>query len=227
MNEFYYDVNQRKRLAHQAVHRKRGSKSTKCPMSTDHMTQQQWEARCGEVVTCQLGQPMTWEEFRKLPAHIQKEYLLDMIQRYSATASDLARMFGVTPGTVTKYCKDSGNGISFQPGKRMPKAKRLEFAKMLSAQYSGSDLLPVAAPQEQQSQLESQLKPQPVTCVGDEETVEKPVQPPSDMAMTDFSLCFEGRFSPDAVANSLRAMLRPGVQVKIEIKCAVSPLPSA
>lgn len=51
MNDFDYEVMQRKRLARQAFHRKSGSKSKKCPMSTDHMTRKQWLERCGESVT--------------------------------------------------------------------------------------------------------------------------------------------------------------------------------
>lgn len=38
MNDFEFDCLQKKRLAQQAKYRKRGSKSKKCPMSTDHMT---------------------------------------------------------------------------------------------------------------------------------------------------------------------------------------------
>ena len=35
MNDFEFDCLQKKRLAQQAKYRKRGSKSKKCPMSTD------------------------------------------------------------------------------------------------------------------------------------------------------------------------------------------------
>ena len=84
MNDFDYEVMQRKRLARQAFHRKSGSKSKKCPMSTDHMTRKQWLERCGESVTYQLGKPMPWEEFKKMPVQIQKEYLLDRIRSRKA-----------------------------------------------------------------------------------------------------------------------------------------------
>lgn len=42
MNDFDYEVLQKKRLARQAFHKKGESKSRKCPMSTDRMTRKQW-----------------------------------------------------------------------------------------------------------------------------------------------------------------------------------------
>lgn len=48
MNDFEFDCLQKKRLAQQAKYRKRGSKSKKCPMSTDHMTKKQWIEKDGE-----------------------------------------------------------------------------------------------------------------------------------------------------------------------------------
>ena len=90
MNDFDYDVMIKKRVANSARNRKRGSKSKKCPMSTDHMTRKQWLERCGETVTYNLSKPMEWQDFCNLPIHIQKEYLLNLIKLYSTTASDLA-----------------------------------------------------------------------------------------------------------------------------------------
>ncbi len=133
MNDFDHEVMQRKRLARQAFHKKCGSKSKKCPMSTDHMTRKQWLERCGETVTYQLGQPMPWDDFKKMPAAIQQEYLLDIIQKYSTTASDLARLFGIGASTVTKHCGAQEIGIKFSPGKKMPKDKREAFERLFLA----------------------------------------------------------------------------------------------
>ena len=71
MNDFDYEVLQKKRLARQAFHKKGGSKSRKCPMSTDRMTRKQWIERCGEVVTYELGKPMGWEAFKQMPVALQ------------------------------------------------------------------------------------------------------------------------------------------------------------
>lgn len=203
VNDFEYEVMQRKRLAHQASHRKRGSKSKKCPMSTDYMTKKQWIERCGDVMTYQLGKPMSWNDFKKMPVHIQKEYLLDMIKRYSATASDLARMFGITATTITKHCGSSDIGISFTPGKRMPKEKRTEFEKLLSGNSEEVE--------------EPKQQTQPPICDIDMSKSTTSY----GMSMTEFSLCFEGVICPETIANSIIAMLQPGTNAKIEVKCSI------
>lgn len=201
MNDFDFEVLQRKRLAHQASHRKCGSKSKKCKMSTDYMTQKQWKERCGEVMTYQLGKPMCWDEFRQIPADLQKEYLLDLIHKYSATASDLAKMFGITPQTVTRFCGGPEIRIDFPRGKRMPKDVRIEFEKFLAG--NDSTLAP--------AELESNRTPvQPRTVI-------------SSMSMTDFSLCLEGNLNPEMITNSIIAIVGPDSNVKLEIKCSILP----
>lgn len=204
MNDFDYEVLQRKRLARQSSHRKCGSRSKKCPMSTDRMTRKQWEERCGELVTYQLGKPISWDEFRQMPPDIQKKYLLDMIDRYSTTASDLARMFGITPKTVTRFCGSREISIEFSRGKRMPKDRRVEFEKLLS----GDDGTSAPNVQETESELDMRM------------VVDKPGK---CMDMTAFSLCFEGILQPEMITNSIIAMLRPGSAVKIEVRCSVLP----
>lgn len=57
----------------------------------------------------------------------------------------------------------------------------------------------------------------------DAEVFEKePISRRSVMAMPEFSMVFEGAFSPDAVTNALLVMLTPGTQVKLKVECAVS-----
>lgn len=63
LTELEYDCLERKRLARQARYRKRGSKSKKCPMSTDYMTQKEWKERNGEVITMNLNRPVSWSVF--------------------------------------------------------------------------------------------------------------------------------------------------------------------
>lgn len=85
MSDFEYDCWQRKRIAQQAKYRKCGSKSKKCSMSTDHMTQKQWKERNGKVVTVNLNQPITWDDFKALTASMQEEYLKHMMETMAPT----------------------------------------------------------------------------------------------------------------------------------------------
>lgn len=213
MNDFDYDVMLKKRLAGQARYRKCGSKSKKCPMSTDYMTPKQWREKCGEVMTYKLRRPMPWNEFKSMPTHIQKEYLTDLIENYSATASDIGRMLGVTSHTVSKFCSSDDIQINFTPGKRMPKERRLEFEKLFSGNtYEQDDEMQENADDAE----ETQYVDVPRTMTIDDS------KPSQEMQMKEFVLSFEGKFNREMVLNSLSYMLPLGTDVKIEIRCQIS-----
>ena len=126
MSDFEYDCWQRKRLAQQAKYRKCGSKSKKCSMSTDHMTQKQWKERNGKVVTVNLNQPITWDEFKALTTSMQEEYLRHMMENYGANATSFAAMFGVQPLTIRRHIQMNKLNIKFPVGHSMSTARRTE-----------------------------------------------------------------------------------------------------
>lgn len=200
MNDFDYDVMQMKRLAGQAKYRKRGSKSRKCPMSTDGMTRKQWEKRCGEVMTYQMMAPLTWDIFRSYPANIKREYISGLIQKFSVTATDLAEMFGVTPATVLKTCGEEDVGVTFHRGKRMNAEQRVEFNKFLKC--------------EQDTGV-------PHTETLDLEKTDIDRQANANMSMSAFSLIFDGEFDREMVYNSMAFMLPLGTNVRLEVRCEI------
>ena len=89
MSDFEYDCLQKKRLAGQAKYRKRGSKSKKCNLPSDRMTQKQWKERCGPVVSFNFNKPMNWDTFKKLSTIVQTEYITNLQKKYGVTAVDL------------------------------------------------------------------------------------------------------------------------------------------
>ncbi len=201
------DIREKKRIANQARYRKRGSRSKKCTLSTDRMTHKQWLERCGETVTYNFNKPIAWQEFCKPPIHIQKEYLLNLIQQYSTTASDLAKMFGVTPQSVTKHCSTDEIDIRFAPGKRMSKEKRKAFEEFCG----------VVVPQEEVVVAKKELDSAKTEAFIN---LDNATQSP-DMVMTEFTLSFSGNFNREMICNSLASMLPKGSPVKLDIKCLV------
>lgn len=202
MNDFDYDVMQMKRLAGQAKYRKRGSKSRKCPMSTDGMTRKQWEKRCGEVMTYQMMAPVTWDMFRNYPASIKREYISGLIQKFSVTATDLAEMFGVTPATVLKICSGEDVGVMFHRGKRMNAEQRDAFNKFLKCE------------QDKDVRQTEELNLEAADIV---ERGEKS----ANMSMSAFSLIFDGEFDREMVYNSMAFMLPLGTNVRLEVRCEI------
>ena len=67
MNDFDYEVKQKKDIARSAAHRVCGSKSTKCDLPSDHLTAAQKRALSGPVESYNLSGPMSWAEFKRMP----------------------------------------------------------------------------------------------------------------------------------------------------------------
>ena len=65
MNAFDSEVRERKRLVSSARHKKNGSKSKRCSLPSDHLTERQWKARCGEIMEYKLSSPVPWAEFKR------------------------------------------------------------------------------------------------------------------------------------------------------------------
>ena len=72
MNAFDSEVRERKRLVSSARHKKNGSKSKRCSLPSDHLTERQWKARCGEIMEYKLSSPVPWAEFKRYPRDIQE-----------------------------------------------------------------------------------------------------------------------------------------------------------
>lgn len=216
MTDFDYDVMVRKKLARQAKYRKCGSKSKKCSLSTDHMTHKQWKEKCGEIMTYQLQEPITWDKFKKYPAHIQKLYMEHLIDTYYVNATDLAKMFGVNPATVRRYCAEVGLSGHFSRGKRMSQEQKDAFAHFLAGDID------VPHNEGAEPNVPDQLKDHFYEIK--QGVVSEPVaacEQTTGMAMTSFMLQFSGKFSRDMIFNSLSHMLPDDADVNIEIRCSI------
>lgn len=203
MNDFDYEVMQRKRIAGGARHRKCGSKSKHCSLPTDFMTPKQWRERCGSVVTYQLNRPIPWETFKNMPQDLQRSYVEKIMERFSPTATDLARIFDVTATTVTKYL-GANLSIKFSPGKKMPKDRVEDFNRFIN---QTGDKTEEDAQENTQDQPEIELVHRARTD--------------SNMRMSEFSLVFDGEFNIEAIHNSIVSMIPKGSTVRIEVKCVI------
>jgi hypothetical protein len=195
MNDFEFDCLQKKRLAQQAKYRKRGSKSKKCPMSTDHMTKKQWIERCGKIVTIKMDSPVSWASFKELSKQTQEEYLKNLMEKYHINASSLAEMFHITPITVRRHIATQGLAVSFPVGHSMNAEDRRAWELFLSGDASENE---VSAENEE-------------TC--DEEP----------MSMCSFSLRFSGKIDVSMISNSLIRILGDHSVGEIEVTCNLAP----
>lgn len=100
MNDFDFDVMTKKRIARGASARKCGSKSRRCTLPSDYLTDAQKKARNGKMSTYNLSKPMTYEQFKLMPRDLQREYLLKLRNDMHASARVIAQMFGCSDETV-------------------------------------------------------------------------------------------------------------------------------
>lgn len=99
MNDFDYDIVQKKRIAHSAAKKKIGSKSRKCTLPSDSLTAAEIKKLNGECVVYDWSKPITWAEFKKYPHDIQEECLLHFAEKWGCKPSMFQAMTGVKPTT--------------------------------------------------------------------------------------------------------------------------------
>lgn len=215
MTEFDYDCYQKKSIAHSAMKRKCGSKSKRCKLPSDNISRKQWNERCGEVVSYQIGKPMTWREFGKLPKDLKEEYLNNLISEYSANARNMADMFGVSVATVFRVVKNEGLNVKFQKGRHPTGFEAEQFQRFLSGTLGCN---------EQESEL----------CVNEDKKCEDEqcgvstdggnIHTESESTHLDgFTMNFSGEINVEMVANSLRYILGSGRKARLLISCEINP----
>ena len=108
MKDFDYDVLQKKRIARGAYAKKGGSRSKKCTMPDDYLTNAERKKLSRTVLEVNLKKPMDWETFKSLPTEIKREYLEYLRDECGATSSDISSdMFGKSHDALRKHIKDS------------------------------------------------------------------------------------------------------------------------
>ena len=109
MTDFDYEVKERKSIARGAYHKKGGSKSKKCSLPSDRLTAAQKRKLNGPVTTYNLANPMTYAEFKCLPAEYQAEYLNGLNSRFHVGLAPIsADLFGLCKSSLWTYCKTTG-----------------------------------------------------------------------------------------------------------------------
>ena len=69
-------------------------------LSSDNLSRKEWEKMNGEVITFELDQPRSWQEYIELPDHVKIDYLLHLQEKYNAGPSMIGSMMGMSRSTV-------------------------------------------------------------------------------------------------------------------------------
>lgn len=149
MKEFCDEVREKKALVPSARHRVCGSKSKKCSLPSDNLTEAQKRKLNGPCETYAINKPCDYKTFKAMPHDIAQVWLDYVQNRFGVSPSAIAGVLWSTEVTrvaATNYL--SAHGFTTQAGLRASRDKM----KMLQAWAEG-DIKEEPAPVEEEPVL--------------------------------------------------------------------------
>ena len=204
MNLFDLEVYEKKKSVPSARKKKNGSKSKKCKLSTDGMTERQLQKRNGVCMTYQLNRPMQWAEFKAMPIDVQEKYLLELKSKFGITPTAVSRMFGVTGQSVINLLAKEEYSVQLCKGQSMTKEQKWAFEAFMKGKTQKEE---VTVNETENLTASVEDAPQVVNAE------------PHPFQMSEFSISMNGKFNREAFFRSLAMMIPDGVEVNMEIKC--------
>ena len=135
MNDFDYDVMQKKRIARGAFSRKGTVNQKGCRLPHENLTKKELNKLNGEVKTVGLNDKVTWEFFKAIPKDLQEEYLDHQIRRFGVSLNRISTdLFGLTTNALTTYINRhdlSVNGLG--RGRKMSPAALASWYRWLNS----------------------------------------------------------------------------------------------
>lgn len=135
MNDFDYDVAQKKRIARGAFNRKGTVNRKGCTLPHELLKPKELKKLNGEITTVSMMRPITWEQFKGLAPDLQEEYLNTQIRRFGAGLATIGReLFGVGDAALANYVRDHELAVISAPPGRQPKAARESWQRWLGSE---------------------------------------------------------------------------------------------
>ena len=201
MNDFAYEVREKKSLARSSRYKKGGSRSKKCTLPSDGLTQKQWKERNGEVAVYNLNKPMKIKEFQSMPPDLRSDYVKNIVGIYGATAAQFGEMFGVCRNTAYKYIKDYLPYKEGQP--RMTRKQENLWASFLAGESVDKNGAETSAPPDELTTEPAENTDSPffIGKLVARDDVKKV------MNLEQIELVFSGEINYNSIVNSMRGIL--------------------
>lgn len=206
MNDFDYDALQKKCVAASARRRKSGSRSRHVSLPSDHLTQKELKAMCGEVQSYDMASPIQWSAFLTWPRDLQQEYISKLQADYGATGEMLAECFATSRATVIRGLEESGIRLVPQPH-RISREAALERVRRWRGFLYGSDGNPATeeptGETTEETTVETTEKEEPTEAVKEQTSPDSPpTEPvvPSLLSLTEVSYTLKGLDTGSLVA---------------------------
>lgn len=149
---------ERKRTARGAFSKKGGSRSKKCTLPSDRLTEKQRKELNGEVYSYDVNKPMDWSTFVYMPQDIQLEYLKKLCSVHGGRLKDAADMFGIASGSLSNYICRHFNGIHPFAALNGQKGVSLDWLRFTQPES-------FKEPEVKEPPAEEKSPPEPTSCV--------------------------------------------------------------
>lgn len=213
MNDITYTFNQtnreRKALVPSALKRTSGSKSRKCSLPSDNLTEAQKKRLSGPVYKYNLSVPMTWGMFKLMPKDLQEEYLTGLFHRFSIGTSLISEyMFNLDKESLYRHIVRQGLDVPRHRGR--PSNNAIEIFK---AWVANNGTMPEALLTNKSEPVEPVEIVKPVSSVEPSEPVK--TGNPATRTITLANLTMRGT-AADVIAT-LRNFLNDTDEVELEV----------
>lgn len=133
MNDFDYDVMQKKRIASGAYHRKGTTNRKGCVLPHELLKPKELKKLNGEIKTVCMTSPVSWSIFKELAPDLQEEYLDTQVRRFGVGLTTIRReLFGFdSDSKLANYVRDNHLTVMSAPPGRQPKAARESWLRWL------------------------------------------------------------------------------------------------
>lgn len=225
INDFDWEVLQKKRLAKQAKYVKRGSRSKKCSLPSDRITRKEWNRMNGEIATYNLNRPMDWKTFKSMSIDLQREYILKLREKYNATCKQFAQLFGVGYWAVYEHVAGTlkitgGAKHKMSDSDREAWEKFVTNTKKLATNdYESEEGNTCFVETEDISTSIEKITSKGI-AIDDSDAAEESNDSISTMHMDSMTFTFSGKLNAEAVYNSIKTALtdNPEGTICIEIQ---------
>lgn len=117
--ELRNDCREKKSVAASAFKQRTHCGKSGCKLPSDFMTKKEIKAMNGECVKyAPLKKPMHWDDFKKLPDDLKKEYINGLRGQFDVPDNKIAEMFGVGGNTISRFFKCYGLAVAHKRGNR-------------------------------------------------------------------------------------------------------------
>lgn len=159
---FVSDLRDKKAAARGAYAKKGGSKSKRCSLPSDHLTQAELKRRNSPVESIKLNTPITYAELKKLNPNLQYLYLEHCVTTHKGRRKDIVDMLGINQATFARLLPTLPGCLEF---KGRPKTVAPEWTAFIGGTET-TDPIPEPEPEAEPKEEKKEIVLEPPVLSG-------------------------------------------------------------